>query len=214
MAPTLIDAFLLTLITFAGLTGANPHISKRALRITENLPTGWTYKSCWTDVGRTINAAAYQSGTLMTQEACVKFCDGKGYAYAGVEYSTECYCGNKLAAMSKEAPATECGNACSGDKTEACGGGNRLTLFYNPNAQVPGDPVENPGPDGWTSKGCYSEGTSGRALLNGAATMGGVAALTVAKCTTACKAGNYKFAGVEFGGECCESMICREEGCY
>lgn len=204
MAPTILKAFLTTLITSAAFTEANSELTRRDLTITQNLPAGWTYKSCYTDVGRTINAASYTDGTKMTQEACVKYCDGKGYAYAGVEFSTECYCGNTLAAGSAAAPAADCGQACSGDATEACGGGNRLTLFYNPNANVPPPPVTNPGPPGWTSKGCYSEGTNGRTLANGVATTGGSAALTVALCTTACKNGGYKYAGVEYSGECCK----------
>ena len=205
MAPTIVNTFLSAFVASAVLTEASSLLSKRALTITQNLPAGWTYKSCYTDVGRTINAAAYADGAKMTQEACVTYCDGKNYAYAGVEYSSECYCGNTLAAGSAAAPDTDCGNACSGDATEACGGGNRLTLFYNPNAKVPTSPVTNPGPAGWTSKGCYSEGANGRTLTNAVATTGGSAALTVALCTTACKNGGYKFAGVEYSGECCKA---------
>lgn len=48
-----------------------------------------------------------------------------------------------------------------------------------------------------------SEGTTGRALTFG---YGGVAnaQMTVAACTSGCKALGYTFAGVEYGGECCE----------
>lgn len=50
----------------------------------------------------------------------------------------------------------------------------------------------------------YSEGTTGRTLTTGMATTGGGNALTVALCTTACKAGGFKYAGVEYASECCE----------
>lgn len=48
-----------------------------------------------------------------------------------------------------------------------------------------------------------SEGTTGRALTFG---YGGVAnaQMTVAACTSGCKAAGYTFAGVEYGGECCK----------
>ena len=153
MASTIVKSLFASIIASAIFVEAAVPLDKRALTITQNLPTGWTYKSCYTDVGRTINGASYIDNTKMTQEACVTYCDGKGYAYAGVEYSTECFCGNTLASGSAVAPAADCGNACSGDATEACGGGNRLTLFYNPNAKTPAGPSVNPGPPGWTSLG-------------------------------------------------------------
>lgn len=48
-----------------------------------------------------------------------------------------------------------------------------------------------------------SEGTTGRALTY---QLGSVAnaKMTVAACTSGCKAAGYTFAGVEFGGECCK----------
>ena len=153
MAPTIVKSLFTSIIASAIFAEAAVPLDKRALAITQNLPPGWTYKSCYTDVGRTLNGASYVDNAKMTQETCVAYCDGKGYAYAGVEYSTECFCGNTLASGSAVAPAADCGNACSGDATEACGGGNRLTLFYNPNAKTPAGPSVNPGPPGWTSLG-------------------------------------------------------------
>ena len=44
-----------------------------------------------------------------------------------------------------------------------------------------------------------------RALTVNIATTGGANALTVALCTSACKAGGYQYAGVEYAGECCMS---------
>lgn len=47
-----------------------------------------------------------------------------------------------------------------------------------------------------------SDGAGGRTLSNG---IGSIPAsgMTVAKCLAACRAGNYKLGGVEYGGECC-----------
>lgn len=50
-----------------------------------------------------------------------------------------------------------------------------------------------------------SEGTTGRTLTTGMAVTGGGAAMTVALCTSACKAANFIYAGVEYAGECCKS---------
>ena len=45
--------------------------------------------------------------------------------------------------------------ACSGSAGEACGGGNRLTLYWN-GAAPAGGPYHNPGPAGWGYQGCYT----------------------------------------------------------
>jgi hypothetical protein len=39
---------------------------------------------------RALNADGYNSGTLMTIESCIAYCSGKGYYFAGVEFSAEC----------------------------------------------------------------------------------------------------------------------------
>ena len=65
-----------------------------------------------------------------TIEICKKLCFEKGYQYAGVEYSKECFCGNDLPA--KIAPKqSDCNMDCSGDKTQKCGGGNRLNVYQS-----------------------------------------------------------------------------------
>ena len=65
-------------------------------------------------------------------------------------------CGNTLQAGSvKAASEGDCSMGCSGNKTEACGGPSRLTLFGN-GQKAPAGPSMNPGPAGWTSLGCYA----------------------------------------------------------
>ena len=65
-----------------------------------------------------------------TIEICKKLCFGKGYQYAGVEYSKECFCGNNL--PRKIAPKqSDCNMDCSGDKSNKCGGGNRLNVYQS-----------------------------------------------------------------------------------
>jgi WSC domain len=87
---------------------------------------------------------------------------------------------------------------CTGNTTEACGGPNRLNLFWSGTT----GPQTNPGPGLWNFVGCYAEGTTGRALPNGVGTTGGSAALTVSLCTSACQTAGYVLAGVEYSGEC------------
>lgn len=162
------------------------------------LPESWEYQGCYTDVaGRTLNGASYADGDEMTIESCIAFCADKGFPYAGTEYSVECFCGSSLAAGAEEVDDAVCNMPCSGDATQPCGAGSRLSLFFT--TEVSG-PQVNPGVNDYNHMGCYTEGTTGRALTHG---VGGITGMTVAKCTAACRAANYILAGVEFGGECC-----------
>ncbi len=66
-------------------------LDKRAVGIPAVLPGKWQYQGCYTDQGpRTLAAATYASGTAMTIESCIAYCDAAGYLYAGTEYSSEC----------------------------------------------------------------------------------------------------------------------------
>ena len=86
----------------------------------------FTYQSCWTDgVGTRSLTAKSEVLAEMTVEACAAFCDG--YAYFGLEYSTECYCSNELAGES--ADEADCSMLCGGSASQWCGGPNRLNLY-------------------------------------------------------------------------------------
>ncbi|KJZ73667.1 hypothetical protein HIM_07000 [Hirsutella minnesotensis 3608] len=189
-------------------------VRKRAITSPAGFEHGWKHQGCFVDVGRTLTG----SGTAdpqMTNEKCVKFCYDNGYPFAGTEYHTECYCGTKVAAGGVKALDKDCSTPCGGDANEACGGPKRLSLYNT--AEISG-PTVNPGLNGWASLGCYSEGTTGRALSQGINSIPGEQ-MTVAKCTAACKASGATLAGLEYGGECyCGSKIANgaelaDDGC-
>jgi hypothetical protein len=52
----------------------------------------------------------------------------------------------------------------------------------------------------------HRDNIGGRTLTVGMPTTGGGAALTVEKCTTACRSASFNYAGVEYGGECCKDF--------
>ncbi|KAF2691893.1 copper radical oxidase [Lentithecium fluviatile CBS 122367] len=163
----------------------------------------WTYTGCYTDtVGqRTLTGGGYASASLTNTE-CVQYCAGRGFYYAATEYSQECYCGNSLRNGATEVQDADCNMACAGNATEACGGPSRLTLFNTTIPPGPTGPFVNPGVNGFRSLGCYSDDVGARTLPVGVATTGGAQALTVALCTSACSAGGYLYAGVEYSEEC------------
>lgn len=132
-------------------------ILRRDLVVPATLPAGFTDQGCWTDNtgGQKALSGAATASDTMTIELCINYCDGKGYNYAGVEYSHECNCGNKLGSAATKTPNGDCSMACGGNANEPCGGPNRLNVFWN-GKPPPADPVHNPGPPGWTYQGCYS----------------------------------------------------------
>ncbi|GAB0139576.1 hypothetical protein EsHS_00000225 [Epichloe bromicola] len=79
----------------------------------------------------------------MTVPACLDFCakgdDGTQYLYAGLEWSRqvlidapsteECWCSQKIAGISKKLDDAECNFPCEGNKTFACGGSLKLSVY-------------------------------------------------------------------------------------
>ncbi len=81
----------------------------------------------------------------MTAVKCAANCEG--YKYFGTQWSRECYCGNVAPPL--EAAASECNMACSGDASQICGAGMRLSV-YGPvrTATPPVDDHVNPASTG------------------------------------------------------------------
>ncbi|KAM7189434.1 hypothetical protein V8F20_010164 [Naviculisporaceae sp. PSN 640] len=73
-------------------------------------------------------AGAFHWSSTLTIAGCASFCQSSGYTIAGAEYGSECYCDNTLGNGSVPAPG-DCTMDCSGDNTEKCGAGNRLSVF-------------------------------------------------------------------------------------
>jgi hypothetical protein len=97
--------------------------------------------------GRALTGASIKNQPNMTLEYCRSYCTSKGFALAGTEYSTECYCGNALSnsATMLSSNAT-CNMLCSGSNQETCGGPNRLSIFGLDN----GSTASCPSSDGTT----------------------------------------------------------------
>ncbi|KAK3387959.1 hypothetical protein B0H63DRAFT_431940 [Podospora didyma] len=94
--------------------------------------SSWANLGCYTDSttnrGLPIQLKSIPSGT-MTIDKCVAACASKGYTFAGVEYSIECFCGNAIGGDSKKANQADCDMKCSGDASQLCGGGNRVNVY-------------------------------------------------------------------------------------
>nr|CAD7427661.1 unnamed protein product [Timema monikensis] len=53
---------------------------------------------------------------------CMNMCLQSGFQYAGVQYSTECFCGNEEPPSTARLPDSSCNMKCPADPREACGG--------------------------------------------------------------------------------------------
>ena len=82
--------------------------------------------------GRVLAAAVYAEDA-MTNAKCMAYCAGRGFLYAGTEWSRECWCANSYAPTRQ--PATTlaslaaCNYPCSGAASEKCGGDAWLSLY-------------------------------------------------------------------------------------
>lgn len=173
--------------------GNNPS----ALTTGANLPADWDYYGCYTDYGRRkLAGPSFADAGNMTQASCVAFCEDNSYPYAGVEYGQECYCGLAIGPGSVSRNNTECDFPCPGNVTEACGSNNRLSVFYSGRAN---STQTNAGPNGTSRIGCLTDNVYARAL---SVLQASSDSMTVAQCTSACKASKHSTAGLEYGQEC------------
>lgn len=184
------------------------------LSLGASLPPEWSYHGCHTDHDRRkLSGPSFVSSLNMTQDSCVAFCTTTSHPYAGLEYASECYCGLTLGAGAEKKDDSECGFACAGNGSQACGAGNRLSVFFNQGLDTT---RTNPGPSGTARVGCVVDDVYARVFPF---LFASEEEMTVARCTEGCTGGGYSIAGLEFGRECfCgeglgEGVQMTEEGC-
>ncbi|KAJ7513073.1 galactose oxidase [Mycena galericulata] len=170
--------------------------------IATDLPSPWAYVGCFVDnaFGRVLTTEV--DNVNMTMELCVSTCSAQNFTIAAGEFGVQCFCGNELIDGATPAAASDCNMACGGNSTQACGAGNRLSLYStSKNVTILPVPVTQnsslPGP--WSYQGCLAEVTGGRVfpweidnINNNSATA----------CLGQCAAFGYGAAGMEFGFQC------------
>lgn len=98
--------------------------------VTSQGNVNFTYFSCVSEPSnaRLLTTQVENNGTYMTIEKCLSDC--YMYAYAGVEYGRECWCGNSLTTGYANMSDSQCSFSCPGNSSEFCGAGNRLNLYW------------------------------------------------------------------------------------
>ncbi|CCA66988.1 related to glyoxal oxidase precursor [Serendipita indica DSM 11827] len=120
----------------------------------------WTFDNCYTDSiwNRVLPNQLSVSGG-MTIEKCLDACDAAGYAFGGVEWGKECWCGNT--GPTEIVQDQRCDTRCEGDSSELCGGGNGLSVYHNSN---PKGPSNLPSYKDWTYDNCFVDSRWNRVL--------------------------------------------------
>ena len=129
----------------------------------------------------------------MTYSSCAEDC--AGYDFFGVEYGSQCRCGNGFSNPSSQAPESDCSMPCAGDPTTMCGAGNRMNVFKSLNSSA-GIPANTTLP-GYNYSGCYTDDVNARTLTG--ATQGSDD-MTLEMCASFCK--GYVYFGAEYANEC------------
>ncbi|XP_062309369.1 sialate:O-sulfotransferase 1 [Osmerus eperlanus] len=96
-----------------------------------------TYVGCFLHEAsqRALGGTVLYDTRKMTSSLCQDTCSESGYRYAGLEYGSECHCGNRIG--SPPAAEEECSLVCRGERATPCGGVGRLSV-YKVEEQIPG----------------------------------------------------------------------------
>jgi len=156
---------------------------------------GVPYLGCFVDGGVRALPDRIISEDDMTAARCAANCEG--YAYFGTQWSRECYCGNS--APTEAAPASDCNMACSGDATEMCGAGMRLSVYGPVGTTTPPvvDPTNPAAVGNFVYDGCYTDSIALRVLSGDTISSPD---MTLASCAAICS--GYAYFGVEYGIQC------------
>ena len=152
---------------------------------------GATPLGCAIDnAGNRVLPALQDARDNMTPALCASICGD--YAYFGVEYGRECYCGKTAPINFVTAGDNQCNMPCSGDASALCGGPDRLHVYKSTtSAMIPATVSD------YHFLHCGVDNVSQR-VLGGASTHG--QDMTVEKCAAFC-AGST-FFGLEYAREC------------
>jgi hypothetical protein len=156
------------------------------------------YQGCYNDstAARTLQYRAGNAGSTNSIETCTIACVNAGYAVAGLEYSTECYCGDALSSTAARVNDASCNMACAGNGNEVCGGPARLSVWSASAPSTQTAPVTVPTAGTFANIGCYTDAASPRTLSDRSTSDDN---MTVEKCASFCS--GYQYMGTEYSKE-------------
>jgi hypothetical protein len=132
---------------------------------------------CFTDTTSRDLSGPSDSSLAQTPEQCTAWCAGQGYEYAGVQYGSQCFCGNSFGSCGS---SSACTMPCSGNSNETCGGVWANSVYKT------------------DYLGCFADSTSRD--LSGPSDS--CVAQTPEQCMAWCAGQGYEYAGVQYGSQC------------
>ncbi|XP_019621231.1 PREDICTED: beta-1,3-glucan-binding protein-like [Branchiostoma belcheri] len=99
------------------------------------------YLGCYVDQEDARDFPYVMTWSDLTPQKCIRHCADLGYAYAGLQYAVECFCGDSYGTYGP-APESDCHHACSGGGAHACGGGWRNSVWSTGAAVLTEDQLE------------------------------------------------------------------------
>ena len=146
---------LLVLICSSSPIGAQNHSAKdlpiscsiHETTVIEQLPE-FEYQGCYADESNPrLLANAYDGSGNMTVTTCALFCSDQGYAFFGLEFSYQCFCGDALNPKAVPADQSNCNYACCADSSVACGGVYFIGVYEaRPSPTQTANATDNSGP--------------------------------------------------------------------
>jgi hypothetical protein len=89
----------------------------------------WEYLGCYADSReRLLLHQEVKAMDNATVASCMDACGLRGFSLAGVEYGNECFCGNGTPDTSLPI-VSGCEMTCNGNRSELCGGADRLNMY-------------------------------------------------------------------------------------
>ncbi|KAI9462093.1 copper radical oxidase-like protein [Boletus coccyginus] len=189
--------------TGGGTTGGGGTSTGGGTTSGSGVPGTWSYAACYVDNanGRVLGNELDSSTT--TVESCIAYCSSSNFTLAGIEYSTQCFCGNYLVNGAVQALESDCNMACGGNSTETCGGPNRLSVYTSTGnvTTFPVPTIQTTGlPGSWQYQGCLPEPGTGVRMFP--YELDWTTNNTVDACLSQCAAYGYPAAGLEYGQQC------------
>lgn len=86
---------------------------------------------CFKDEKKNRLLSSYYSNYKETNspKKCIQICLQSGYLYAGVQYSSECFCGNDEPSINFKLPDSKCIMKCPAEQKETCGGYYTMNIY-------------------------------------------------------------------------------------
>ncbi|CAJ2513244.1 Uu.00g013630.m01.CDS01 [Anthostomella pinea] len=182
----------------AVLVDAQSSIEQRAVE----LPDTWKYYGCYTEgsSGRSLSNQQPDNANL-TVESCVAICIDSGYSVAGMEYGAQCFCDDFVRDGANLTADADCNMDCSGDASEFCGAGNRLSVYSNDTLVVFQPPTAQTAdlPGSWEYYGCVVDNIDGNILPYMSEDIDNA---TISACIEGCSRFGYNAGGIEYGYQC------------